>query len=248
MRRLAGVLAVLALLGASGAGQAAPEKRYLKVAATASFHLELDYGNDPRAVYNGKFEKYTDVFLRAIAVFDGSKVSLLPGASMVLEGKAFVSENRSQWVSPTSRKPVTCKKSTADVRKVVFTKRGRVSVTSDGLTIDPGTAIKPPPCTATEELENHGLPGGPSFTVSAPAKSRFTGTQRFSVACYDSYKHPFTLETDGNGHAFTGESTADVRFTPFPATSLTDVKRELRDYVGKGLAPVDGGRPKDCLR
>jgi hypothetical protein len=41
------------------------------------------------------------------------------------------------------------------------------------------------------------------------------------------------LETDGNGHAFTGLVEAGVTLTPFPASKLTNVKQALRNSVGK---------------
>ncbi len=169
---------------------------------------------------------------------------------MVVLGGVDIIEARTQWVSPTSRKPVACNTETYSTgeNSTVFTRRARVSVSSGGLRVDPGTAMKKLGCAATEELENHGLPGGPSFTVSTPAKSRFAGNQRFSISCTAEFQHPFTVETDGNGHAFNGRVLAAVRITPFPASKLSDVKSELGNSVGESINGPGFAGAKKCLR
>lgn len=266
MHRVAALLVLLTLVGAAGAG-AAPEKRYLRISADGNFSLRLEYGSDPRAVYNGSWFKSTSYKVRAIVVFDGRTASLLPGASMVIAGSVFVNENRTLWVRVGSRKRVECKSpgvaefepgsgsyftqtGPGERASFVFAKGGGVSVSSGGLKVDTGAAIKGFGCAATEALETHGLPGGPSFTVSPPAKSRFSGSKPFSITCNDEYSHPFTTtEPNGNHHSFTGSAQATVTFTPFPATNIANVKKALRDSVGKKQpSGQDFGNAKDCLR
>ena len=254
MRRLAPLVALAVLLGAAGpAAPAAPQRHYLKLTAAFVSQLYLDYGSNPLAVYNGTYDKLVRYSVRGIVVFDGSKVSLLPGASMVASAQIYVDDSRTQFVSRDEpRKRVECKLdnfTTGGNEVFVFTNRGRVAVSNEGLTVDPGTAIKDMTCAATEELENHGLPGALALTVSPPLKSRFAGTALFTVRCSDEYSHPFTQETDGNGHAFRGDVWATVSFAPFPAANLTAVKRVLRNSVGKRPPDTDPSqRGKDCLR
>ena len=256
------LLALLALLGAAGAG-ATPEKRYLKVSAQAQFRYALDYGSDPRAVYNGTFVKSIFYRVRAIVIFDGSYLSPLPGASMVIQGDVAVKDDRTEWVSAQSRKPVECK-SPARLApglygthtgpggpdgSFVFTKSGaHVTVSRTGLRVDTGTALRDIGCHATEGPLSHGLPEGPSFTVSAPARSRFSGSEPFSITCRDDYSHPPTTnEPNGNHHSFTGTVAVSVTLTPFPATKLTNVKQALRDSVGDQQPYASIGNQKDCL-
>jgi len=263
----AGLIALICVLSAGGAGAAVPQKHYLRLGVYASFALGLDYGSNPRAVYNGVYQKLILYNVRAIVVFDGSRV-YLPPASMVVQGNVRVGDERTQWVSSTSRKPVKCAARGVEVKSgeriwhsgtgtgeepvFEFTKQGRVAVSAEGLTVDPGAAVpKNVGCAATEELENHGLPGGPWFSVSAPPKSLFSGTKPFSINCTDSYKHGFTKETDGNGHAFDGFVEAAVTFTPFPASNLAQVKQKLRDSVGQKGVYGGSTNPKDwkdCLQ
>lgn len=264
MHRVAALIVRLTLVGAAGAG-AAPEKRYLRISADGNFSLRLEYGSDPRAVYNGSWFKSTSYKVRAIVVFDGRTASLLPGASMVIAGTVIVDEQRTLWVRVGTRKRVECKSpGVTEVARgnyvtntgpgerapYVFVKGGGVSVSSGGLKVDTGAAMRGFGCAATEALETHGLPGGPSFTVSSPAKSRFSGSKPFSITCSDDYSHPFTTtEPNGNHHSFTGNAQATVTFTPFPATNITNVKKALRDSVGKKQpSGQDFGNAKDCLR
>jgi hypothetical protein len=258
---LAALVALLALLGVAGAGTAAaPEKHYLRLTAEASFELQLDYGSNKDAVYNGTYFKGVYYHVRAIVVYDGSTVALLPGQAMVVQSMVIVNDDRTQWVSAVKRKPVACKSAgrirpgswqshsgTGEAAQFEFTKGGRVVVSSDGFTVDPGASVENVGCTATEELENHGLPGGPFVVVSAPPRSSFVGDKVFSINCSDEYSHPFKKETGGNGHSFSGSASASMTLTPFPASTLTDVKKALRDSVGTEAKSGTPGKPKDCL-
>lgn len=250
-------------IAASAAGaSAAQEPRYFRVSAQVSISYRLEYGDNPRAVYNGSYFKSVAYRVRAILVFDGKRASLLPGASMVISGGVLVNDNRTQGVTGGPRKRPTCaakgqvqpgswesQTGGGERERFQFTTRGNVSVASDGLRIDPGTALVNVGCSATESPPNHGLRGGPGVTVSAPAKSWFSGTTSFSTHCVDSYSHPMTNEIDGNGHAFDGTVEATVTLTPFPATKLTAVKQALRDSVGVESGGLGfSGQGRDCIR
>lgn len=137
--------------------------------------------------------------------------------------------------------------------RFVVTRGGSMGVSAaSGLRVDPGAAVPSVGCAATEELETHGLRGGPSFAVSAPRKSRFSGKEAFSVACSDDYSHSLEESPEapnGNRHSFDGSVQVSVTLTPFPSSKLKDVKRVLRDSVGKYVPrSTGGGKPKDCLR
>lgn len=194
IRRGATLLALLALLGAPGTS-GAPQNHYLRITAQAEFNLTLDYGSDPGAVYNGRYQQHLIYQSRAIVVFSGSADSVIPGVPMVVQGRATVIDERTEWVSAGSRKPVECNRHTVrtgsgDRSRFVVTSGGSLGVSAaSGLRVDPGAAVPSVGCAATEELETHGLRGGPSFAVSAPRKSRFSGREAFSVACIDDYSH-----------------------------------------------------------
>jgi hypothetical protein len=252
-RGLAVALAASILVGAvsaAGAGSATPAKRYFRVAAGADFAYDLDYGSHPDAVFNGTYEYLMAFSVNAIAVYDGRQV-WVPQGAMVVHGFEYVDERRTQWAL-SGRVPLKCPndyRSTKE-QKAVFSS-GAVGVSNSGVSVDPGPALRfNLDCSATEGLATHGLKQGPQFVVSTPAKSRFTGTRAFSTGCKDSYSHPADT-ADVNGHSFTGHVRYWVRFTPFPATKLSETKKALRDKVGTnlpgGFAALGTRNLKDCL-
>jgi hypothetical protein len=241
------VVATAVVVAAAAADGASTEKTYFRVAALAGFQYTLDYGSAQPSVYNGKYDKQIGWFMNAIAVYDGRSVSV-PRGLMIVDGYVQVSDDRTQRASATTRRPVRC-----SVDDIYNTDRslfsaGRISVSSAGLSIDPGPGIKRNVgCAATEALPNHGLPGGPELRVPAPARALFSGTKIFSIACKDSYSHPYKPAGVPNGHSFVGEVLFKVRFTPFPASKLTETKKWLRDRAGDSIPDFSTGKGfRDC--
>jgi hypothetical protein len=249
----------IAVLTAVAPASSAPEERsYARLSALASFHFQIDYGSNPDSVFNGTYVYQLLYHVSTITAFDGRRVSALEGL-MLADGGATLSMDMTEWRSPTTRRPVRCRAPgsengngqfyTTRTRGGQFSGGGGVGVTNNGLTLNPGRAIKwSVGCSATESLETHGLPGGPSMRVPAPAKSRFRGTKPFSVSCLESYSHPYQPSAAvPNAHKFQGTALFEVRITPFPASQLTATKTRLRDRVGEQI--IFGGTGKireDC--
>jgi hypothetical protein len=228
--------AAIALDGA--ADGAAPQKSYFRLAASGTFHYQLDYGSVQASVYNGKYSKTILWTMNAIAQFDGKAVSIVKGQAIV-DGSTNVFDDRTQRTGATTRRPVddTCTavaSTSGPVRSA-----GRVSLSTAGLSVDPGAAIKRNVgCAATESLSNHKLPGGPEFRVPPPRTSWFSETNRFSIPCARSFSHPYNKPTGvANGHAFEGNVSLYVRFTPFMASKLADTKKWLKKLEASFVLP-----------
>jgi hypothetical protein len=239
--------AAIALDGA--ADGAAPEKSYFRLAASGNFHYRLDYGSVQASVYNGKYSKTILWTMNAIAQFDGKALSIVKGQAVV-DGATSVFDDRTQRTGATTRRPVagTCT-AVANLNGPVRSE-GRVSLSSVGLSVDPGSAIKRNiGCAATESPAFHKLPGGPEFRVPPPRTSRFSRADRFFIGCSGSFSHPYNKPTGvANGHAFEGNVSLYVRFTPFPASKLADTKKWLQKLeASPSLAPpVSGATFKKC--
>lgn len=267
MRRhlTAAVIILVALFGASSA-RPAPELRYLQLSARAIFDLKLDYGSDPRAVYNGSYQRHTDWQMRAIVAYDGTRATILAGVPVVVAGAVEITEQRLQNRTGAPPHVMTCTGSNVhrfdpNVPDTWWHYTGKsgaqfavapgahMSVSSQGLSVDPGAVMGFSGCAATESLGDHGLPIGPSIRLSAPLRSRFTGTAAFSVTCSRQYEHPFNQQgPNGDGHSFKGKAQAIITLRPFPATQLTAVKQRLRESVGKGATGTVFGASKNCFR
>lgn len=254
---LLALVATAAFVVVAGSASSAPQAlSYSRMSATAQFVYDLDYGSHPDSVFNGTYS-YTLIYrVNTIVAYNGRTLSTPSG--MLADGGASLRMNMTEWRGPSSRRPVRCREAGSEGNEGQvyntsttggrFSGGGGIGVSSAGLTVNPGRAIKwSIGCAATESLEIHGLPGGPSFRVPAPARSRFNGSKRFLIACDDGYEHDFEPAQDiPNAHKFRGFVSFWVQFTPFPASQLTATKKRLRDQVGD---PLRGPRPvryQDC--
>jgi hypothetical protein len=233
------VVCAIAVVTAVGAGSAVQALTYHRLSAAAEFSMTIDYGDHPDATFNGEYDWTLAYTVNAIAVYDGRTV-YVPRGLMVAEGLEVVDmSDLTQWGLP-NRKPVRCRGTNLYIaetkdRNAVFS-AGSVAVSNTGLRLKPGPAVTwNISCSATEGLGTHGLPGGPSFTIPPPARSRFNRTQRFSLGCRDSYSHGFDPPGNVNHHKFNGNVQFFVQFTPFPAEKLDATRKALRDKVGKSL-------------
>jgi hypothetical protein len=245
------MLIAIGAVGAGVAGNAPPEKTYFRLAVGAEFTYDLDYGSHPQATFNGTYSHTLAYTVNAIAVYDGRTVSV-PRGLMLVEGLVVIEQHMTQRAAPR-RVPLRCRGSDQAIfetkgRAGVFS-AGSVSVSNSGLSVDPGEAVRwNVDCSATEQLESHGLLGGPQFVVPAPARSWFDGKKVLSIGCKDEYSHP---SAPPDGHSFKGYVRVFVRFTPFPASKLAETKKALRDMAGKelpaGYAVLGSRSLKDCL-
>ena len=251
---LATAISVLVTASAASAPQVTT---YSRLAVNAWFTYKIDYGSNPDSTFNGTYRYTLSYQVNAIAVYDGRTLSA-SGGTMLADGGAYIRQDMTQWSGPSTRRPVQCPAPGAreggrlyesDTNGGRFSGGGGVGVSNAGLTFNPGRAIKwSIGCAATEQLETHGLPGGPGFRVPPPAKSRFTGTKTFGIGCVDVYSHDWDPSADVPGaHKFEGAVIFTVRFTPFPASQLAATKTRLRDRVGEDIAVPRLKSPhKDC--
>lgn len=244
MRRAAAFsIAALIAIGASAAQSGTRATTYQRFAANAKFKYFIDYGSSPRSVYNGNYSREFSYRINAITVFDGRSVSVLK-RFLLVDGSAVVIESRTKSAG-TSRVPVRCDAADDTTDGATYS-AGRVSVSSAGVVVDPGPAVKWNLCAATESLPTHHLPGGPQFKVPAPAKSRFTGDERFEYSCSKEFEHDFNPPGRPNTHSFYGQVDFYARFTPIPASNLAAAKTALRDRFGESLRVTGGGGGGAC--
>jgi hypothetical protein len=266
VRRLVALAVTLAAFVSASSATPAAQLRYFQLSARAIFHQELDYGSGPRAVYNGSYTRNTDWQMRAIVTYDGSRATTLDGAAVAVAGAVTISEHRFQNRTGSGPEPMRCaargavpfSANSPDTWwyhtgsggvKFVAAPGAHMTVSKDGLGVDPGLVMGFSGCAATESLGDHGLPIGPSIRVSAPLRSRFTGTAPFSVTCSRGAEHPFkTSGPNGDGHSFKGKVQAVITLRPFPATQLAAVKQRLRTSFGKHATGTSFPNPRDCFR
>jgi len=241
-----GIVTAISVIAVSSATSATQALSYSRLAVTAVFYYEIDYGSNPDSVFNGDYNYLITYRVNAIVVFDG-RTLWAPSGSMLADGGASVDLDMTEWRGPSSRRPVRCSKPgshngrgqvyESDTKGGRFSGGGGVGVSNQGLTVNPGRKIVwSIGCAATESLETHGLPGGPSFRIPPPAKSRFTGRKPFGLGCKDRYSHGWDPAAGvPNAHTFQGNVDFRVRFTPFPASQLAATKQRLRDLAGKPI-------------
>lgn len=241
-----GIVIAISVVAASSAASAPQELRYSRLSAAAEFLYELDYGSNPDSEFNGTHWHLLAYRVNAIVVYDGRSLRPL-GGQMLAEGSATVAKNMTEWrgVPPTPRRRIRCPGSTeplGGVRSATdgarFSGGGNISISNDGLVINPGRAVNwSLGCAATEGLETHGLPGGPTMRLPAPGRSRFAQASAFGLNCFDNYEHGWDPAQNVPGaHKFKGHVILGARFTPFPASRLTATKKSLRDRVGKHIS------------
>jgi hypothetical protein len=242
-----------AVASASSAPQA---KSYARLAADAIFLYDIDYGSIPESTFNGTYSYSLRYRVNAIAVYDGRKLSVAGG--MLADGGATVKLDMTQWGGPppAPRRPVRCTTRAgsrggqgteyqSDTDGGLFSGGGGIGIANNRLSINPGRAIKwSIGCAATESMETHGLPGGPSLRVPSPPRTLFTQPKAFSILCEESYSHGWDPAADTPGaHKFEGGAYFVVRFTPFPATQLNATKKRLLDRAGENIPAPNVSTP-----
>ena len=256
---LASVVAMAIAVVAAGSATSAPQATsYSRLAASALFMYDIDYGSNPDSTFNGTYSYMLRYQVNVIAAHDGRKLSTVGG--MLADGGATVKLAMTQWRAPPSpRRPVRCSKPgsrggdgreyQSDTDGGYFSGGGGIGISNNSLSVNPGQGIKwSIGCAATESLETHGLPGGPSIRVPSPPRTLFAQAKAFSIACEKSFSHGWEPSADVPGaHKFEGSVYFTARFTPFPASQLNATKKRFLGRVGTNIPSPNLTKPyKKC--